>query len=209
MDGIAWVYISEDPGLGACSIAIERWGVARGRGISTVAVVGKQRVRDIHDCLLFYTKSERYCWNTVFTPYDERYKARFKNVDPDGRRWYDDNLSAPGIRHGFSGMEWRGHNPTRDGNHWKMNNEAVTELVGEQHTKKLNTIEKLDLLDSHGLLYWPGGDGYPRFKRVLGLGLTPQDIISDIPPLNSQAQERWGCFRGAPSPAARVRIRSL
>jgi site-specific DNA-methyltransferase (adenine-specific) len=150
------------------------------------------RWNDVHDCLLFYTKSERYCWNTIFTPYDERYRARFKNVDPDGRRWYSDNLTAPGIRHGFSGMEWHGHNPTRDGNHWKINNEAVIELVGKQETERLNTIEKLDLLDSHGLLYWTSGDGYPRFKRVLGAGLAPQDIISDIPPLNSQAQERWG-----------------
>jgi DNA modification methylase len=158
----------------------------------TSAHSAAMRWNDVHDSLLLYTKSERYCWNKIFTPYDEQYKKRFKNVDPDGRRWYDDNLTAPGIRHGFSGMEWRGHNPTRDGNHWKINNEAVTELVGEEEAKKLNTLQKLDLLDSHRLLYWSGGDGYPRFKRVLGPGVAPQDIILDIPPLNSQAQERWG-----------------
>jgi site-specific DNA-methyltransferase (adenine-specific) len=150
------------------------------------------RWNDVHDCLLFYTKSDRYCWNTIFTDYDRRYKARFKNVDPDGRRWYDDNLTAPGIRRGFSGMEWHGHNPTRDGNHWKISNEAVIELVGQQEAKRLNTIEKLDLLEENGLLYWSDGGGYPRFKRVLGSGLAPQDIISDIPPINSQAQERLG-----------------
>jgi adenine specific DNA methylase Mod len=150
------------------------------------------RWNDVHDTMLFYTKSDKYCWNKIYTPYDEKYKARFKNVDPDGRRWYDDNLTAPGTRNGFSGMEWRGRNPTRDGNHWKVNNEAVFEIVGEEAGRKLNTLEKLDLLDANGLLYWPSGDGYPRFKRVLGLGLAPQDLILDIPPLNSQAQERWG-----------------
>lgn len=150
------------------------------------------RWNDVHDSLLFYTKSDKYCWNEVYIPYDEAYKARFKNTDPNGRKWYDDNLTAPGIRNGFSGREWRGRDPTRDGNHWKINNDAVIELVGEDECKRLNTLEKLDLLDENGLLYWPDTQGYPRFKRVLGPGLVPQDMILDIPPLNSQAQERWG-----------------
>jgi hypothetical protein len=35
-------------------------------------------------------------------------------------------------------------------------------------------------------------DGFPRFKRYLTAGVPIQSVISDIPPLNSQAQERLG-----------------
>jgi site-specific DNA-methyltransferase (adenine-specific) len=40
--------------------------------------------------------------------------------------------------------------------------------------------------------YYSESGNYPRFKRILGPGLAAQDIILNIPPLNSQAQERWG-----------------
>lgn len=32
----------------------------------------------------------------------------------------------------------------------------------------------------------------PEFKRYLGTGVPVQDVITDIPPVNSQAQERLG-----------------
>jgi site-specific DNA-methyltransferase (adenine-specific) len=57
-------------------------------------------------------------------------------------------------------------------------------------------LEKLDLLDAHGLIYWPkslrDAPSFPRFKRYLGEGAPVQDVISEIPPINSQAQERLG-----------------
>lgn len=151
-----------------------------------------RRWGDVHDSILFYSRSDDYCWNKVFTPYDEEYKARYRNVDADGRQWADDNLTAPGVRHGDSGMEWRGHNPTKKGNHWKVSNVAVIGLVGEEKAAALSTTEKLDLLEKHSLIHWPRGGGFPRFKRVLGKGLPLQDVITDIAPLNSQARERVG-----------------
>ena len=57
----------------------------------------------------------------------------------------------------------------------------LKKLPGKDQVSKLNTLEKLDLLDAHGLLYYPEGGKYPRFKRVLGRGLAPQDIILDTP----------------------------
>jgi site-specific DNA-methyltransferase (adenine-specific) len=59
------------------------------------------------------------------------------------------------------------------------------------------TQEKLDLLDKHGYIYWTpkgkaGGAGFPQYKRYLDKGMPVQDVITDITPINSQAQERLG-----------------
>jgi DNA modification methylase len=158
----------------------------------TTAHSAAKRWNDMHDILLFYSKSQNYCWNKIFTSYDETYRSRYKNVDPDGRNWADDNLTGPGVRRGDSGSEWRGFNPTNKGNHWKISNKAIVTLVGEDAMRKLSTTEKLELLADNGLIHWPRGAGFPRFKRFLGEGLPLQDMIIDIPPLNSQAQERLG-----------------
>lgn len=151
-----------------------------------------QRWGDVHDSILFYSRSKEYTWNKLYTDYDAAYKARYKNVDPDGRQWADDNLTAPGVRRGDSGAAWHGFNPTDKGNHWKVSNVAIAELIGEDKVDSLSTTEKLDLLDKNGLLHWPKSGGFPRFKRVLGKGIPLQDVITDIAPLNSQAQERLG-----------------
>jgi len=161
----------------------------------TSAHSASKRWNDVHDTILFYSKSDKYTWNTVLLPHDPEYVARYKNVDANGRRWADDNLTAPGKRNGESGAAWKGLNPTDKGNHWKISNVAVFGIVGEERAKQMGTLEKLDLLDSHGLIHWPksaGGKSFPRFKRILGPGMPVQDIIADIPPLNSQAQERLG-----------------
>ena len=54
---------------------------------------------------------------------------------------------------------------------------------------------RLDALAEHDLLHWPKrGAGFPRLKRyakALG-GRRVNDVFEDIPPVNSQAQERTG-----------------
>lgn len=59
----------------------------------------------------------------------------------------------------------------------------------------MSSQEKLDLLDANGYIYWPkqeknGELGRPQFKKYMGTGVAIQDIITDIAPVNSQAQER-------------------
>jgi DNA modification methylase len=158
----------------------------------TSAHSAARRWADLHDTILYYSKGPDYTWNKIVTPYEASYVARFKNLDGNGRRWSDDNLTAPGVRGGFSGKAWRGFNPTEKGNHWKVSNKTIEELVGEDEVARLNTIEKLDLLEANGMIYWPASGGFPRFKRVLGDGIPLQDLVLDIPPLNSQASERLG-----------------
>jgi DNA modification methylase len=149
----------------------------------------------IHDTILFYTKSENYTWNDVFQAYDDKYLESKYNYSDERGRYFPDNLTAAGLRGGHSGKSWRGLDPAELGGHWKVNREAVESLVGKEQAARLTTQEKLELLDKNGYIYWPskarsGGQPRPRFKKYLGSGVAIQDIITDIPPVNSQAQER-------------------
>ncbi|MEO6753513.1 MAG: DNA methyltransferase, partial [Chthoniobacteraceae bacterium] len=149
----------------------------------------------IHDTLLFYSKSERYVWNDVFQGYDARYlKTKYTGWDNRGR-YRTDNLTAAGLRNGYSGKPWRGLEPAEFGGHWKVNRAAIESLVDRATAMRLTTQEKLDLLDANGFIYWPtatkgGTRGRPQFKKYLGDGVFIQDIITDISPINSQAEER-------------------
>ena len=163
----------------------------------TSAHSAADRWGDIHDTILYYSKSDEYTWNELLLPHTGEYSARYKNADKDGALWADDNLTGPGIRHGDSGSVWRGYDPTAKGVHWKVNLKTVEKLVGAARAKKLSTTQKLDLLDEHHYIHWPKarsghGEGFPRFKRHLSEGTVVQDVITDIAPLNSQAQERLG-----------------
>lgn len=158
----------------------------------TSAHSAARRWGDVHDTILFYTASDKYTWNKVYTAYDAAYLKRYKNRTANGIPYTDDNLTAPGVRNGFSGAPWHGYNPTERGLHWKVSASTVVDLIGAEKAAKLNTIQKLDVLNQNDLIHWPSGEGFPRFKRPLGKGLPPQDIITDIPPINSQSRQRLG-----------------
>jgi len=163
----------------------------------TSAHSASKRWNDVHDTILFYSKTEHFTWNQVLLEHSEEYAARYRNKGNEGELWADDNLTGPGVRHGDSGRAWRGFDPTSKGSHWKVSLKTVESIVGPEKARKLSTTEKLDLLDKHGFIHWPRahggvGSGFPRFKRYLSAGAQVQDVITDIPPINSQASERLG-----------------
>ena len=148
----------------------------------------------IHDTLLFYAKSDDYVWNEVYQAYDEAYlQTKYTGSDERGR-YRTDNLTASGLRNGPSGSPWRGFDPRELGGHWKVNRAAMESLVGAERAATMTTQEKLDLLDANGFIYWPtkskGGVARPQFKKYMGVGVVIQDMITDISPVNSQAEER-------------------
>ncbi len=61
------------------------------------------------DTVLFFTKSEKWTWNQVYSAYNEQYIARFKQKDPDGRLWMDDNATAKGLSGGGTPMSIKAH----------------------------------------------------------------------------------------------------
>ncbi|MCP2015305.1 site-specific DNA-methyltransferase (adenine-specific) [Deinococcus sp. HSC-46F16] len=163
----------------------------------TSAHSGSKRWGDVHDTILFYGASKQAVWNPVYQKFDESYvNSKYKNADAKGR-FQLDNLTAAGIRQGDSGAPWKGVDPTAKGRHWAVSREVMKGLVGEETATSMSTQAKLDLLDSHGYIYWPtkgrgGQPGFPRFRRYLAEGVPVQDVITDIPPVNSQAAERLG-----------------
>jgi DNA modification methylase len=141
-----------------------------------------KRYGPIHDVILYYSKSEAYVWTDQRTEYAQAYIDRFfKFDDGDGRGTYwADNLTGNGVRHGETGREWHGFNPTVKGRHW------------------MYKPSELDRLDADRRIYWPKSeDAWPKLKRYLkeARGVPMQDIFDDIDGLStmgSSRQERLG-----------------
>ena len=122
------------------------------------------------ETILFYTKSDTWTWNPLYEPYDEKYKARFRRKDPDGRKWYDDNLTAKGLSGGGYECAYKGKTEL-----WRV------------------PLETMKQLDAEGRLHFTKTGGIRR-KRYLDemKGRLVQQLWADIDPINSQAKERTG-----------------
>jgi DNA modification methylase len=122
------------------------------------------------DTLFFYTKSDVWKWKQVFNEYTEKYIKRFRFQDANGRRWTDDNLTAKGLTGGGYTYEYKGATSL-----WRV---------------PLTTMQRLD---DEGRLHFTKTGGI-RIKRYLdeAEGFPVQALWDDIPPINSQSQERLG-----------------
>lgn len=125
------------------------------------------------DSILFYTRDELFTWNVAYHEYTEKQKAKYR-PDSEGRLFADFDLTASGTRKGSSGQPWRGFDPASKGNHWKYD---------------IPTLEKLD---RDGRIHWTKAGGFPRLKKFFdeSKGVPLQSVWTDIPPVNSQAEER-------------------
>ena len=136
----------------------------------TTAHNDPKRWGNIHDILIYYSKSDNPTWNPIYIEHSEEYKSRFKHEDPDGRHWADYDLTAKGLSGGGYEYAYKGVTSL-----WRV---------------PLETMKKLD---EKGKLHFTNKGGI-RIKRYLDemSGVVIQDIINDISPINSQAQERLG-----------------
>jgi len=124
----------------------------------------------VHDVILFYTKSTSFTWNDVYMDHSDEYKKRFRQSDPDGRLWTDGDLSAKGLSGGGYEYEYKGAMSL-----WRV------------------PLETMKRLDSENRLHFTNKGGI-RLKRYFDetQGVPIQSVITDIPPINSQAAERMG-----------------
>jgi site-specific DNA-methyltransferase (adenine-specific) len=143
---------------------------------------------------LFYSKNSDFTWNKVYEDYDEKYVSDFYRYSDEKGQYRLVTLTGAGTRTGDSGKPWKGVNPTSSGRHWAVPLNALKEVAGDIDIRSLTTQEKLDLLDSKGLIYWPPKGDVPQQKRYLdeAPGVQIQDVITDIQPISSQAAERLG-----------------
>ena len=163
---------------------------------------GRRQHGRIHDILLFYTKSDDWQWNPIYTEYDREYVAdSYREVERgSGRPFSRDNLTAakPG---GDTSYEWR---IKRFGD-----GEWIADITGEWENPVVGweylgvkpyrgrywaySQENMREFAQQGRLVYSKG-GTPRYKRYLDEmpGVPIQDLWVDIPPVGSRAQERLG-----------------
>lgn len=119
----------------------------------------------IHEVIYYYTKTQNFIFHVQHSDYSESYIKKFyRYKDKDGRLYSISDLTARGVSAGESGLPWRGIDPAKLGNHWKVK------------------VSTLDELDKQGKIYWPPKGKMPRLKMYLDerKGRSLQSIWSDI-----------------------------
>ena len=139
----------------------------------TTSHAQRESFAQIHDSIFYYRKnSDVYTWNPQYSSHSEDYiKRYYSNEDEDGRKYTLDNLTAPGIGPARSFFGITLEPPA--GTHWRYSQENIDKLCAE------------------GLIVMTGNNR-PRYKRYLDTlkGSVISGLWDDIPPVNSQAEER-------------------
>ncbi|MFN0279927.1 MAG: DNA methyltransferase [Pyrinomonadaceae bacterium] len=145
---------------------------------SSSAIHESNKFGIVTDTILFYGKSEDAKFAPQYNLDDPEYqkyiKERFTQVDENGRRFQATSLVNPAYRPNLI-YEYKGYKPTKNG--WMI------------------TKEKMEQWDREGKIYFPK-DPNGRLRRKSYAdelkGMPVQNLWTDIPEINSQAQERLG-----------------
>ena len=125
-----------------------------------------------HDLILVSQRGDTSTWNAAYMPHSEEYLQRYNLIDETtGRRFQATSLINPNSNRPNLTYEFGGHTRV-----WRW------------------TRERMEAAEAAGEIYFPPKGGIPRQKRFLEEqeGVPISDVWNDIPPLNSQAQERLG-----------------
>ena len=142
------------------------------------AVHESNRFGTCTDTLLFYAKADETLFHPQYNMDSAEYqgyiRTRFTMVDEQGRRFQPDNLTNPAYRPNLI-YEYKGYKPPANG--WAISK------------------QKMEQWDREGRLYFPPNkNSRIRRKRFVDelKGMPVQNLWTDIPEINSQAQERLG-----------------
>jgi DNA modification methylase len=134
-----------------------------------------KRWSPVTDTLLYYGKTDELVWRPCHAPHSDEYvRDKYRYQDADGRFYQLDNMTSPQPRPNMT-YEWKGHQPPAFG--WRYSKETMARL------------------DAEGRIWYPDSTSKrPRLKRYLDEmpGVLVGNVWTDIPPINSQAQERLG-----------------
>jgi adenine-specific DNA-methyltransferase len=133
----------------------------------TTAHFTAERFATIHDSIYKYSKSTKFTFNKIELPHDDEYlEVKYKYEDAKGKyRLSDASGAGSGPARTFAGKLYA---PPK-GRHWPSQ----------------------EYIDANAADYAVGEDGMPQKKSYLR-GATLGSVWSDIPPVNSQAEERVG-----------------
>lgn len=130
----------------------------------------------VSDTILYYSKSAGPVWNAQYTEYREDYYKSHYKQDPDGRYYRTVPLDAPRHGQGSANLiyEWHGKLPAHTRT-WAVRRETMEQYEHEGRIRYTKT-------------------GTPTLLKYADemLGVPLQNIWTDIPPVNPQAQERLG-----------------
>jgi DNA modification methylase len=164
---------------------------------------GRKNYGHVHDVLLFYSKSDEWTWNPLYTAYESEYIERdYKLIDEAGRRFRRDNLTAarPG---GDTEYEWRVKRRAGVRERWiaDVHDEHLTPIAGWEYKGVrpysgrywAYSRDNMRQFAEEGRIRHTF-DGMPEYKRFLDEmpGVPLQDVWTDIPPITSGAAERLG-----------------
>ncbi len=129
-----------------------------------------------HDTIFYYGGGGTLAWNRPYIEYDlddldPKTEAKYSHRDPDGRRYTLGDLTNPNPNRPNLTYEFMGHHKV-----WRWTKERMEESLAA------------------GIVVQPSPGAVPRLKRYLDEqeGKSIDTVWTDIPPLNSQAQERLG-----------------
>jgi adenine-specific DNA-methyltransferase len=152
---------------------------------------GRRQYGNIRDTIFFYSKSNKWTWNWLFTDYSEAYaSSAYRLSDPDGRRYRRDNLTAakPG---GDVSYLWPVKRPV--GGPWEadLTDEYLTPKEGwdykqvPPYNRRFWAYSKDNMrkFATEGRLAY-ASSGMPEYKRYLDEmpGVPLQNDWDDIPP---------------------------
>jgi len=148
------------------------WKRKAGRGETNQKAI---RFGVSNDTILFYVKSREAQLSRQYCESNPDYiESKFTHVDENGRRYRLDNITSPNYRANLC-YEYKGIKPPPKG--WAVSR------------------ERMEKMDRDGRLFIPT-DPSRRIQRKRFLDELPGETVDslwlDIPPINSQAQERLG-----------------
>ena len=138
------------------------------------------RCGNIHDNIFFYSKTDNYLWNRIYTPYSKEYISDEFTQLSSGRFYKAENMLDP--RNSMEDYDFMG---TRA--RWRTNHAGMMELWNAPQTEVPNSHGRIKL----------GKDGKPTKRcRIFFLddlpGVPLQSIWDDIISLRGGSEERLG-----------------
>ena len=145
-----------------------------------------KRFGRVSDRILYYTKSNRYTWRSVYVVDPEYVEKHYKLIDARGA-YQSIILTGPGVSKGESGTEWNGYNPTNIRRTWSVPRTGrYAEWIEENILPGYRAIEsihaRLDALSEADMIVW-SRNGTPNLKSYADAyrGTKVNDLFVDLP----------------------------